>query len=80
MVNTPEQRRLRVKDSKALAWQDSLEHFRARRWSAAESGLRNLAQREPGRPLYALYLERIAQLRAAPPAADWDGVVAFEFK
>ena len=66
--------------SRLLAWQDSLEHFRARRWSAAESGLRNLAQREPGRPLYALYLERIAQLRAAPPAADWDGVVAFEFK
>lgn len=62
------------------AWRDTLEHFRARRWSAAESGLRNLAQREPGRPLYSLYLERIAQLRSAPPAADWDGVVAFEYK
>ncbi len=62
------------------AWRDTLEHFRARRWSAAESGLRNLAQRDPGRPLYSLYLERIAQLRSAPPAADWDGVVAFEYK
>lgn len=66
--------------ARLVAWQETLEHFRARRWSAAESGLRNLAQREPGWPLYALYLERIAQLRAAPPAADWDGVVAFEFK
>lgn len=62
------------------AWCDTLEHFRARRWSAAESGLRNLAQRDPGRPLYSLYLERITQLRSAPPAADWDGVVAFEYK
>jgi adenylate cyclase len=66
--------------ARLVAWRDTLEHFRARRWSAAESGLRNLTQREPGRALYALYLERIAQLRAAPPAADWDGVVAFEYK
>lgn len=62
------------------AWHEALTHYRARRWTAAESGLRNLAQREPGRVLYALYLERIARLRMEPPAADWDGVVAFDFK
>lgn len=61
-------------------WTDALEHFRARRWSAAESGLRHLAQREPRQALYSVYLDRIAQLRAEPPAADWDGVVAFEYK
>lgn len=62
------------------AWHGALAHYRAKRWTAAEAEMRNLARREPGRALYALYLERIARLRMEPPAADWDGVVAFDFK
>jgi adenylate cyclase len=34
----------------------------------------------PERYLYKVYLERIADLRANPPGAEWDGVFTFKTK
>lgn len=56
-----------------------LEHYRAQRWHEALDILNPLAQLDP-RPLYQMYLERIARCRAFPPPADWDGVYVFETK
>ena len=65
----------------ALAvWQHFIERYRAQDWDQAESLLRQLLQREPASRLYALYTERIADLRRQPPEQDWDGVTAFASK
>jgi adenylate cyclase len=48
-------------------------------WHAAETALRALNARAP-RPLYDIYLERIAHFRAEPPPADWDGVYVYTTK
>jgi len=53
--------------------------YQARDWEAAESMLRALGARVP-RPLYDIYLERIAHFRATPPPADWDGVFVYTTK
>jgi adenylate cyclase len=60
--------------------QAALERFRARDWDAAEAGFAELARREPGSLLYALYRERIATLRAEPPGPDWDGTISYDEK
>jgi adenylate cyclase len=58
-----------------------LNHYRAQNWDAAEQAANACAALD-GAPagLYALYKERIAHFRAAPPAADWDGVFVAEEK
>lgn len=56
-----------------------LQHYRAQRWHEALDILLPLSQADP-RPLYQMYLERIARCRAFPPPADWDGVFVFETK
>ncbi|MGB9130642.1 MAG: adenylate/guanylate cyclase domain-containing protein [Thiobacillus sp.] len=48
-------------------------------WDAAEADLRALNTRAP-RPLYDIYLERIAHFREVPPPADWDGVFVYTTK
>jgi len=48
-------------------------------WDAAESTLKALNARAP-RPLYDVYLERIAHFREVPPPADWDGVFVYTTK
>jgi adenylate cyclase len=48
-------------------------------WSAAEAALQALNARAP-RPLYDIYLERIAHFREVPPPADWDGVFVYTSK
>ena len=48
-------------------------------WDAAEFALQTLNTRAP-RPLYDIYLERIAHFREAPPPADWDGVFVYTTK
>ncbi len=48
-------------------------------WDAAEAKLAALNARAP-RPLYDIYLERIAHFREVPPPADWDGVFVFTTK
>ncbi len=56
-----------------------LAHYRQQQWHEALDILVPLAQQVP-RPLYQMYLERIARCRAFPPPADWDGVFVFETK
>ena len=58
----------------------ALAHFRAQRWDEAEALLQELAAVAPAVKLYRLYLERIADFRASPPGADWDGVFGFTTK
>jgi adenylate cyclase len=54
---------------------EALATYRRQDWNAAESGFRTLTDRTE-RPLYSVYLGRIAQFREEPPPADWDGVFA----
>ena len=52
----------------------ALEDYRQQHWQAAEAALLTLAEQEPERSLYQIYLQRITLFRADPPGADWDGV------
>jgi len=52
----------------------ALEWYRKQRWNEAEEGMKNLRFANPQSKLYKLYLSRIAEYRAKPPAADWNGV------
>jgi adenylate cyclase len=62
------------------AWDAALARVRAQDWDAAEPAIAALHAAHPGRALYALYLERIARWRAAPPGEGWDGVTTFDTK
>jgi adenylate cyclase len=54
--------------------------YRARQWDAAMAAFSAvLAERADDGPAL-LYLERCRALRAAPPAAEWDGVTVVEVK
>jgi len=53
--------------------------YQAQDWDAAESALRALNARTP-RPLYDIYLERVAHFRETPPPAGWDGVFVYTTK
>ena len=59
---------------------EALAHFRAQRWDEAEALLQELSSGTPAAKLYRLYRERIADFRASPPGADWDGVFGFSSK
>ncbi|MFZ5724593.1 MAG: CHASE2 domain-containing protein [Pseudomonadota bacterium] len=61
-------------------WHRALDHYFGQRWSDAENELGELLALEPECKLYGIFLERIAALRAAPPAADWDGVYVLKEK
>ncbi len=61
-------------------WDAALALVRAQEWDAAEAAIAALAERHPGRGLYALYLERIHHYRAHPPGPGWDGVTTFDSK
>jgi adenylate cyclase len=71
-------------DAKAAASIDqfhaALEHYRKQRWDEAQKLLETLASAAPEAKIYRVYLERIADLRANPPGADWDGVFVFTAK
>lgn len=66
------------------AWDAALALVRARDWDEAELRIAALHaaldEAHARRALYALYLARIAQWRADPPGAGWDGVTKFETK
>jgi adenylate cyclase len=47
----------------------SLALYRAQRWDEAQAGFERCGDDPPSK----VFLERIRQLRAEPPAADWDG-------
>jgi len=61
-------------------WAQVLKLYRACDWDMAELQLINLSRLHPHSGLYALYLERIAQLRKDPPDRGWDGSWKFETK
>jgi adenylate cyclase len=61
-------------------WHQALRAYRAQQWDQVEVSLLNLQRMNPGCELYALYADRVAQFRRAPPAAGWDGVTAFDEK
>jgi adenylate cyclase len=61
-------------------WGQALKLYRSRDWDMAELQLINLSKANPDSGLYALFLERIAQLRASPPEEGWDGSWKFETK
>jgi adenylate cyclase len=61
-------------------WNQTLRDYRAQHWDRAEVGLLNLQRLYPGCALYALYSDRVAGFRRAPPPPGWDGVTAFDEK
>ena len=61
-------------------WHQVLRLYRAQDWDQAELQLLNLQRMHPDCHLYPIYLEKIAEHRADPPGADWDGVTKFETK
>jgi len=61
-------------------WAQALRAYRAQDWDQTEVALFNLTRMAPERMLYAIYMDRVAQLRKQPPDADWNGVWKFETK
>lgn len=60
----------------APSLEDGLKAYRARDWDLAEAAF----SKTPPDNVSAVYLERIAKLRHAPPRADWDGVWVLDTK
>ncbi len=58
----------------------ALDRYREQRWDDAEQILLGLLQADPGRKVYKLYLERVANLRIKSPGDNWDGVFTFTTK
>ncbi|MCS6787131.1 MAG: HAMP domain-containing protein [Thiobacillaceae bacterium] len=56
------------------AYARGLAAYRAREWDEAEAAFRECLRLDADDQPAAVMLERIAHLRRAPPAADWDGV------
>ena len=52
----------------------ALEWYRKQRWNEAEEGMKNLRFASPETKIYKMYLTRIAEYRANPPGADWNGL------
>jgi adenylate cyclase len=61
------------------AYHAALKQYRAQHWDTAESQFKALAQSE-NRLIYQVYLDRIAEFRAHPPGAEWDGVFTHKTK
>ncbi|MBO6522062.1 MAG: HAMP domain-containing protein [Rhodospirillales bacterium] len=59
---------------------DALAAYRKQEWDTAERLLRAGAESEPDDPVPAVFLERVAILKANPPGPDWDGVWEFQTK
>jgi adenylate cyclase len=52
----------------------ALEWYRKQRWNEAEEGMKTLRFANPETKLYKVYLKRITDFRAEPPAPDWKGL------
>jgi adenylate cyclase len=63
----------------AAAFEAAYAAYQKQDWTAAEAALQALNASAP-RPLYDIYLERIAHFREVPPPADWDGVFVYTTK
>lgn len=58
----------------------ALELYRNQEWDMAEQALLELKNASPQAILYDAFLQRIAFLRANPPAGQWDGAFTFHSK
>ncbi len=56
------------------SWDRALQCYFDQRWDDAENELGELLAAEPECRLYQIFLERVAAMRAIPPAVSWDGV------
>ncbi len=54
--------------------------YRRQDWNAAEAAFRACLESDPSETPATVYLDRVTQLRATAPPADWDGVWVFETK
>ena len=61
-------------------WGHALAAYRARDWDRADAEFGQLRRLAPQSGLYELYVERCAEMRAAPPPEGWDGVTVFHEK
>ena len=61
-------------------WNQALRYYRGQEWDQAEVALLNLTRMAPDCALYVKYMDRVAQLRKAPPEPGWKGVWKFETK
>ena len=57
-----------------VTWERMLNFYRARDFLSAEAELRALAGRHPSDGPTKVFLGRVRDLAASPPAAGWDGV------
>jgi len=64
---TPEAR------ARLAAHHEALRSYRGRDWDGARARFDDLRQAAPEVLLYRVYLDRIEQLRSAPPGPEWDG-------
>jgi adenylate cyclase len=77
LLGDAELRRATAYGALAEAHAAMLAHYRAQAWEPAEAALaraRAAAQGIAADTLYALYAERIAACRTAPPGPGWDAV------
>jgi adenylate cyclase len=65
--------------ARAQRFEAAFAAYQAQRWEDALAALAALQAEQP-RALYALYQERIAHYRDAPPEPDWDGVFVYTSK
>ncbi|MBS1247316.1 MAG: adenylate/guanylate cyclase [Proteobacteria bacterium] len=61
-------------------YEAALGALRRQAWDEAMTCFQRLSARRPDCRLYALYLDRLAALRATPPPPDWDGVFSLSVK
>ncbi len=70
----------RAKLDEADLFNEALRLYRKEEWDMAEQRLLELRRLQPQAALYELFLDRIALLRANPPAPGWDGAFTFQTK
>lgn len=70
----------RARLDEADLYQEALQLYRKQEWQMAEQRLLELKKLRPEAPLYEVFIERIAFLRANPPAPGWDGAFTFQTK
>ena len=61
-------------------WTQFLKAWHQQDWDGCDVLLVNLQRLRPGKRLYTLYSERVAQWRLTPPPSGWDGTTTFDSK
>jgi adenylate cyclase len=63
-----------------VLWHSFLLAYRTQDWVQCDVHMRQLLSKDDHRPLYLLYVQRIARMREQPIDPDWDGATNFETK